>query len=149
MSERAATVRWTGEIIDLRGMTTVSVATFAVQLRDLELRVKEAKAVAERELIYRMDEDRCWTIHTDDGVTLSAPSPSRTEMDAKELMAVLEELVADGDLPEDVAKRAVRTTITHKPDRRGVNAIIAGGGVAAQRVGACARAVVRHVTVTR
>jgi hypothetical protein len=126
--------RATGELIPLKDAGDDALASLRDYLKDLRSRIAEANNLLDAEVVRRMDQDRCWTIHAG-GLTLTAPSPAPAyEWDAPGLYADLESMVADGELSERAFLAAVEEVVGYKVKAAGVNALLKGGGPVAEIV---------------
>jgi hypothetical protein len=126
--------RATGELIALPDAADDALASLRDYLKDLRSRIAEANALLDTEVIRRMDQDRCWTIHAG-GLTMTAPSPAPSdEWDAAGLYACLESMVADGELSERAFLAAVEEVVSYKVKHSGANALLKGGGTVAEAV---------------
>lgn len=124
----------TGELVPLHEATDAHIAAVRDHLKDLRSRIEEANRVIDQELLGRMDQDRCWTIHAG-GLTLTAPSPAPAfEWDAPGLYSDLEAMVADGELSERAFVAAVEEVVGYKVKHAGVQALLKGGGPVAEIV---------------
>jgi hypothetical protein len=126
--------RATGELIPLTDAPDDALASLRDYLKDLRSRIAEANALLDSEVVRRMDQDRCWTIHAG-GLTLTAPSPAPAfEWDAPGLYSDLEAMVADGELSERAFLAAVDEVVGYRVKAAGVNALLKGGGPVAEIV---------------
>jgi hypothetical protein len=129
----------TGEVLPLDA-PTVDLARALDELKELESRLKEVRDRIGEEVLQRMDAKALWTLRTEDGFKLSAPSPApKAEWDGPALALALVELRGLDLIDYEAAVAA------------GLNRLLKLGGEVAERVGACRVMVepVRRVTVKR
>lgn len=123
----------TGEVIDLAA-PDADLAGFLVDVREHESLLREAKNIVQRELPRRMDHAKKWTVHVP-GFKLTGQSPKPEESwDGLDLRQALSPLVDRGDLSVEALDAAVETIVDYKVHKRGINALRAGGGEAAEIV---------------
>jgi hypothetical protein len=126
----------TGEIIAVHDAADEQLARFLDEIRDYELRLREAKAIVNRELLTRLDHDGRWTRHAG-AFTLSAPSPAPGEtFDAEKLRDALFELAGEGELTVDAVHRAIRTEVVYTPVAGELKALRKLGGPVAAAIDA-------------
>jgi hypothetical protein len=141
----------TGEVLPLDA-PTVDLARALDELKELESRLKEVRDRIGEEVLQRMDAKALWTLRTEDGFKLSAPSPApKAEWDGPALALALVELRGLDLIDYEAAVAALETVVTYKPKAAGLNRLLKLGGEVAERVGACRVMVepVRRVTVKR
>ncbi len=118
----------TGEVLSVRDAQDDQLARFMDEIRDYESRLREAKAIVNREMLRRLDLDGKWTRPAGQ-YTVSAPSPAPgEEFDGEALLTDLWGLVDAEEITSDAAERAVRREIVYKPQMAGIRALRKLGG---------------------
>ncbi len=141
----------TGEQLELDRPST-DLAQFLADVREAESLLREAKSLVGGELLRRLDQGACWTLHLDGGLTIKAPSPAPAEeFDELALRDDLAQLVEDGTITEAAAAAAVETVVTYKVRKAGITALRKLGGTIAATIDRHARPVEkpRYVSVSR
>lgn len=123
-------------IDDLKAATTVDLAAFADNTRQLQSVTNEARGIVSDELVYRLDQAGRWTWR-DDGWEVKAPSPEAgtTRYHTHLLRDALAQLVADGVISPEGARSAVDVEVATvavpyellRRARSAVNASLAAG----------------------
>jgi hypothetical protein len=140
----------TGEALSLDA-PTADLARALDELKELESRIDEVRAVIGEEVIRRLDSKARWTAH-EGGFKLTAPSPApKAEWDGPALALALVELRGLDLIDYEAAEAALETVVSYKPKAAGLNRLLKLGGEVAERVGACRVMVepVRRVSVKR
>jgi hypothetical protein len=148
VEDTALLVLPTGEAVDLSGPDDELARAFD-DLRQLEAKAKEVRALIADELRRRMDRRACWTTHTP-GFKVTAPSPApKTEYDADALGGALVVLMKEGLIDAEAAAEAIKREVTYKPVVRQLNQLRKLGGRVQEVIDACAREVepTRNVSV--
>lgn len=123
---------FTGETLQLERAETNDLGWFLNEMREYEMRLKEAKRAVTDEALRRLDHQAKWTFRTPD-FTLKAPSPAPSEQfDELALRSDLWELVDQGVITEEAAGAAVETVVTYKTRIAGINALRKLGGQVAE-----------------
>ncbi len=123
----------TGEVIEIDAPTK-ALAEYLLDVREHESLLREAKNLVQGEVLRRMDFEKKWTLHVP-GLKLTGQSPQPVEMwDGLELREALSPLVDAGELSVEAMDAAVETIVSYKVHKRGINALRAGGGEAAEIV---------------
>lgn len=142
----------TGEELDLSLCSDATLANLRDMIRDAEDEQRQAKRQIDAEVLARMDRNAKWTIKTEGGLELTAPSPaSKSEYDAGALHAALMAFVDDGLLSVEAVDAAVEQVLTYKPRVRGIEALRKRGGAIADVIAEHETQVepTRRVTVKR
>lgn len=141
----------TGEVLGLDRPNEDLVQLLA-DVREYEAMLREVKRIVQRELLVRLDRDGKWTLHLENGLKVSAPSPEPTEeFDELALRAALLELADEGVLTVEAVDRAIEPVVTYKAHKNGLNALRKLGGRVKAVIDAHASEVVkdRRITVGR
>lgn len=136
----------TGELCPLDGPTD-ALGTFLADVREIESRLREAKAVVTAELLARMDREGTWTVRVP-GMKITGEAPGRVEYDVEKLRTVVDELVAEGTISQEAAGRAVESRVVWVAHARGVTALRKLGGHVTAALDLCVRPVDRPRRVT-
>ena len=125
----------TGEVLDLTSTGDDRLAEFLETVREYESRLREAKSLANRELLKRLDLDRMWTRRAGP-YQLSAPSdaPAEEWTDPQALYEDLMSLWEHGELTAEAVERAVKVETTHKPQAEGLKALRKAPGIVRETV---------------
>lgn len=118
----------TGEIVSLDAPTP-DIARLIADIRELESRLREAKALAGREILNRMDKQASWTLRGDDWEVVGE-SPAAgvdKEWDGEGLWEWLVSLEEGGELDIEAVKAAVEVVETFNVKQAGVNALRKAG----------------------
>ncbi|HXH35722.1 MAG TPA: hypothetical protein VNJ54_15170 [Plantibacter sp.] len=107
----------TGELVDMAGATVEHLAAIRAQIMDDEDDQKAAKRALDWELHRRMDEDNKLTLHAA-GWEITGKAEKTAQWDLVALETALAELVDDGKLTQDAARRALKPTVVLKPAAR-------------------------------
>ena len=107
----AATVLHAAGLSDLAAATLTDCAEFDARARLMEQITREARGIANGEIVRRLDADARWTVREGD-FKFVAPSPNAgtTGYDADALAVVLARLVSDGVVSQAAMDAAVRDT---------------------------------------
>lgn len=140
----------TGEVLTLDA-STEDLGGYLADIREHESLLREGKNLVGGELVRRMDEGACWTLHTG-GLKLSAPSPAPAiEYDELALRESLLQLADEGVISVEAVDRAVEPVVTYRARKSGINALQKLGGRVAAVIDAHANEVskTRYVKVER
>ena len=104
----------TGEALDLAVAPLDTLAELRDLIRNHEEDQRIAKAQLDAELHRRLDLENTLTMYVD-GWKITGKAAETVEWDTDALAATLQELVDDGHLTEDAARRALEPVLTLKP----------------------------------
>lgn len=134
--------RASGELLDVREAPTERLAQFLEDSTELASQLAEARGVAEREVLRRMDAEASWTAVAGE-FQLQAPSPEAgmTYYDPDALHDALVELGRRELIGRQAARAAVRTDISveRKAQQAGIKALLSLGGEVAATIVDCRR----------
>jgi hypothetical protein len=140
----------TGEVIPLDA-STEQLAEWLDQTKEWEARLRDAKRLAQGELLRRLDANARWTDLVGE-FEIRAPSPSpKVVYDNDELAKTLTDLVAEGLITEEAKDAALELATYWKPKIGGIKKLLKLGGEVKDRVEACGQveSVTRYVSVKR
>lgn len=112
----------TGEIIDLHA-PDFELGRFLDEVRDLESRLREAKAEVSRVLHERMDASLSWTIDCGEFKLTGRSNEPVTTYDVQRLVEILDNLVAEGTITPAAASLVVTPVTEYKVRAAGVKAL--------------------------
>lgn len=113
----------TGEQLNL-GAPDQDLASYLSDIRELESRIKEEKALVNCELLARLDKQRKWTLPLENGLKLSAPSDAPSEeWDGEGLYQALCELADEELISTAAVDAAVEMEQVYKVKRAGIVAL--------------------------
>lgn len=113
----------TGEVLSLDSPTE-DLGAYLADIRDLESRIREEKAIVNRELLARLDKQRKWTLPLGNGLKISAPSDEPgEEWDGAQLHEALCDLADDEVITTDAINAAVEIVVEYKVRKAGLNAL--------------------------
>jgi polyhydroxyalkanoate synthesis regulator phasin len=118
LREHADTVRLfdpaTGEEVDLESASLDTLAELRDLIREHEENQRLAKQQLDAEIHERLDRENTLTARVGEWL-ITGKAAETTEWNTEALATILEELVDDGKLSEDAAKRALEPVLTLKP----------------------------------
>lgn len=137
----------TGELVPANA-PTASLAEQLDTVRNAEADLRSFKRSVTALLLERMDHARDWTL--DAGAwSVAAPKPAPA-YDTDQVRATLAALVADGELTEQAAAKAIRERTTWQIDANGMKALLSVEGDVAAALRACQSGIrERRVVVKR
>ena len=118
----------TGEIVSLDAPTP-DIARLIADIRELESRLREAKALAGREILNRMDKQASWTLRGDDWEVVGE-SPAAgvdKEWNGAALFDALKGLHDQGLLEWTAVRAAIETEVSYKIKQAGISALRKSG----------------------
>jgi len=130
------TMPHSGELIKLADARLMLIAEAVTEIRELESRLREAKAILAAEVCRRADLQRTWTLH-DGPVKVSVPSDALVSVwDTDALLEVLDDMVSAGEISTDAMNRAIQARVDYKVLATGIGALLKSPTLA-DRIEAC------------
>lgn len=154
--EPTTVVPYTGEALALPDMSYEQLGKLLDNARVFERSVLSAfKQEVQDEILARMDAAAkegaagAWTVHAEGGVKLSGDSPNRTDYEVDTVRRALKQLVAEGEIKEDVIATVI-VPERYKVAKRQLTQLLKLGGRVAEVLKECEQPVTRprRVTVT-